>query len=71
MITGIQASSSTLPQTELIGELTGKKSKIPIYASDFKREYQYIRGINRAIAFMSDIMEKEVLDTYEKLMVIL
>ena len=67
MITGIQASSSTLPQTELIGELTGKKSKIPIYASDFKREYQYIRGINRAIAFMSDIMEKEVLDTYVKI----
>ena len=29
MITGIQASSSTLPQTELIGELTGKKVKFP------------------------------------------
>ena len=46
MITGIQASSSTLPQTELIGELTGKKSKIPIYASDFKREYLFVRGLN-------------------------
>ena len=39
-------SFSTLPQTELISGLTGKKSKIPIYASDFKREYLFIRGLN-------------------------
>ena len=46
MKTGIRASFSTLPQTELIGGLTGKKSKIPIYATDFKREYLFIRGLN-------------------------
>ena len=46
MKTGIAARFSTLPQTQLIGELTGKKSKIPIYASDFKREYLFVRGLN-------------------------
>ena len=46
METGVLASFSTLPQTELIGGLTGKKSKIPIYASNFKREYLFIRGLN-------------------------
>ena len=46
MKTGVRASFSTLPQTELIGGLTGKKSKIPIYASDFKREYLFVRGLN-------------------------
>ena len=67
MKTGIPESFSTLSQTELIGGLTGKKSKIPIYASDFKREYQYIIGINKSIAFMSDVMEKDVLDTHVKI----
>lgn len=46
METGVLASFRTLPQTELIGGLTGKKSKIPIYASNFKREYLFIRGLN-------------------------
>ena len=46
MKTGVRARFSTLPQTELIGGLTGKKSKIPIYASDFKREYLFVRGLN-------------------------
>ena len=46
MKTGLRASFSTLPQTELIGGLTEKKSKIPIYASDFKREYLFVRGLN-------------------------
>ena len=46
MKTGIAARFSTLPQTQLIGGLTGKKSKIPIYASDFKREYLFVRGLN-------------------------
>ena len=46
MKTGVPTSFSTLPQTELIGGLTGKKSKIPIYASDFKREYLFVRGLN-------------------------
>ena len=47
--------------------IAAKISKIPIYASDFKREYQYIRGINKAIGFMVDIMEKEEFDTHVKI----
>ena len=46
MKTGVAWRPSTLPQTELIGDMTGKKSKIPIYASDYKREYLFIRGLN-------------------------
>ena len=41
-------------------------NKIPEYAKEYKREYQYIRGINKAIGFMSDIMEKEEFDTHVK-----
>ena len=46
MKTGVVWRTSTLPQTALIGDMTGKKSKIPIYASDYKREYLFIRGLN-------------------------
>ena len=46
MKAGVTTSFINLPLTELIGGLTGKKSKIPIYASDFKREYLFIRGLN-------------------------
>ena len=46
MKTGIDRSFSTSPQTELIGGMTGKKSKIPIYATDYKREYLFVRGLN-------------------------
>ena len=46
MKTGVAWRPSTLPQTELIGNMTGKKSKIPIDASDYKREYLFIRGLN-------------------------
>ena len=37
-------------------------NKIPEYAKEYKREYQYIRGINKAIGFMSDIMEEVEFD---------
>ena len=47
--------------------IAAKNNKIPIYASNFKREYQYIRGINKAIGFMVDIMEKEEFDTHVKI----
>ena len=46
MKAGVTTSFINLPLTELIGGLTGKKSKIPIYASDFKREYLFVRGLN-------------------------
>ena len=50
-----------------MGQLTRISYKIPEYAKEYKREYQYIRGINKAIAFMCDIMEEEDLDTYVKI----
>ena len=40
--------------------------KIPEYVKEYKREYQYIRGINKAISFMSDIMEEDNFDIYKK-----
>ena len=41
--------------------------KIQEYAKEYKREYQYIRGINKSIGFMSDIMKKEEFDTHVKI----
>ena len=42
------AHFSTPSQTELIGKMTeNAKSKIPVYAKDFKNEWLYIVGINR------------------------
>ena len=50
-----------------MGHLNHFSAKIPEYVKEYKREYQYIRGINKAIGFMSDIMEKEVFDTHVKI----
>ena len=49
-----------------MGHSTQTSFKIPEYAKDYKREYQYIRGINKSIGFMSDIMEEDVNDRYVK-----
>ena len=46
MKTGVRANFSNLPINELFSRLSGKKCKIPIYASDFKREYLFVRGLN-------------------------
>ena len=46
METGIPASSTTFLKNS-IDKFSGKKSKIPIYASNFKREYLFIRGLNK------------------------
>ena len=66
MKTGIRASTSTTPQTELMGEMAVsannslqtelikimvENSKIPPYASNFKKEYLYIRGLNKEIKY--------------------
>ena len=66
MKTGSLSHFSTTPQTELIGEMTEnannslqtelnkimiENSKIPPYASNFKREYQFIRGLNKEIDY--------------------
>ena len=45
METGIAASSTFLKNST--DKFLGKKSKIPIYASNFKIEYLFIRGLNK------------------------
>ena len=48
MKTGIATHFSTTSQTELIGKMTeNENNKIPYYAREYKREYQFIRGINK------------------------
>ena len=37
-------------------------AKIPEYAKEYKREYQYIRGINIAMSFIVDIMQENGFD---------
>ena len=47
METGIPASTTNTCLINSINRMSGKKSKIPIYASNFKREYLFIRGLNK------------------------
>ena len=35
------------------------KNKIPEYAREYKREYQFIRGINKEFRYITYIMENE------------
>ena len=45
---GILEHFSTTSQTELIGKMTeNANNKIPEYAREYKREYQFIRGLNK------------------------
>ena len=40
-------------QTELIGKMTeNANNKIPIYAIDYKREYLFIRGLNKEFMYL-------------------
>ena len=49
---GILAQFSTPSQTELIGKMTeNANNKIPEYAREYKREYQFIRGINKEFKY--------------------
>ena len=44
---------STPSQTELIGKMTeNANNKIPIYAIDYKREYLFIRGLNKEFMYL-------------------
>ena len=44
--------SSPPSQTELIGKMTeNRNNKIPEYAREYKREYQFIRGINKEFKY--------------------
>ena len=49
---GVVGHFSTTYQTELIGKMTENAiNKIPLYARDYKREYQFIRGINKELKY--------------------
>ena len=49
---GILEHFSTTSQTELIGKMTeNANNKIPEYAREYKREYQFIRGINKEFKY--------------------
>ena len=54
METGIPASSTFLKNST--DKFLGKKSKNPIYASNFKREYLFIRGLNKYFECFKKIM---------------
>ena len=55
MKTGIAGHFSTTSQTELIGKMTeNANNKIPEYAREYKREYQFIRGINKEFKYLND-----------------
>ena len=57
---GILAQFSTPSQTELIGKMTeNANNKIPEYAREYKREYQFIRGINKEFRHITYFMENE------------
>ena len=73
MKTGIRDSTSTTTQTELIGEMMEnannslqtelisimiENSKIPPYASKFKKEYLYIRGLNKEFNYFLYSLDK-------------
>ena len=46
------AHFSTPHQTELIGKMTeNENNKIPPYARDYKKEYLYIRGLNKEFKY--------------------
>ena len=50
---GFVAQFSTPSQTELIGKMTENAiNKIPEYAREYKREYQFIRGINKDFKYL-------------------
>ena len=53
METGIATHFSTPYQRELIGKMTeNENNKIPEYAREYKREYQFIRGINKEFKYL-------------------
>ena len=50
---GILAQFSTPYQRELIGKMTeNENNKIPEYAREYKREYQFITGLNKEFKYL-------------------
>ena len=59
--THISDFARTLPpspsQTELIGKMTeNRNNKIPEYAREYKREYQFIIGLNKEFKYLKDFI---------------
>ena len=52
------ARFSTPPQTELIGKMTeNANNKIPHYAREYKKEYLFIRGLNKEFKYFTKKMD--------------
>ena len=52
------AHFSTPPQTELIGKMTeNADNKIPHYAENYKKEYLFIRGLNKEFKYFTKKMD--------------
>ena len=50
-------NKSTTSKGELIGKMTEFANKIPHYAREYKREYQFIRGLNKKFRYLNYFME--------------
>ena len=59
METGILAHFSTPYQRELIGKMTeNENNKIPEYAREYKKEYLYIRGLNKEFKYFYNHLDE-------------
>ena len=59
MKTGSLTSFSTPYQRELIRKMTeNANNKIPEYAKEYKREYLFIRGLNKEFKYFIENMDK-------------
>ena len=58
MKTGIVAHFSTPYQTELIGKMMeNENNKIPEYATNYKKEYLLIRGLNKEFKYLKNKLD--------------
>ena len=63
---GIVGNFSTTSKTELIGKMTENANKqIPEYAREYKREYQFIRGINKEFKYFVDNLDNATTGLFE------
>ena len=66
MKTGILEHFSTPYQRELIRKMTeNANNKIPEYAREYKREYQFIRGINKEFKYFVDNLDNATTGLFE------
>ena len=63
---GILAQFSTPYQRELIGKMTeNENNKIPEYAREYKREYQFITGLNKEFKYFVDNLDNATTGLFE------